>query len=67
MAQHPGQVFSRTQLIESVWGSTGEFYDDKTVSVHVRRLREKIELEPSNPRIVLTVPGLGYRLATQGG
>ena len=64
LAQHPGQVFSRMQLIDNVWGSDGEFYDDRTVSVHVRRLREKIEIEPSDPRIVLTVPGLGYRLAT---
>jgi DNA-binding response OmpR family regulator len=64
LAQHPRQVFSRGQLIENVWGSDAEFYDDKTVSVHVRRLREKIELEPSDPHIVLTVPGLGYRLAT---
>ena len=64
LAQHPGQVFSRGQLIENVWGSDAEFYDDKTVSVHVRRLREKIETEPSDPRIVLTVPGIGYRLAT---
>ena len=64
LAQHPGQVFSRGQLIENVWGSDADFYDDKTVSVHVRRLREKIEAEPSDPRIVLTVPGLGYRLAT---
>ncbi len=65
LAQHPGQAFSRTQLIENVWGSGGDYYDDKTVSVHVRRLREKIEVEPSNPHIVLTVPGIGYRLATQ--
>ncbi len=64
LAQHPGQVFSRGQLIENVWGSDAEFYDDKTVSVHVRRLREKIEPEPSDPHIVLTVPGIGYRLAT---
>ncbi len=63
MAQHPGQAFSRGQLIENVWGGDGEFYDDKTVSVHVRRLREKIEAEPSNPRLLLTVPGIGYRLA----
>ena len=47
-------------------GRDGEFYDDKTVSVHVRRLREKIEAEPSNPQLVLTVPGIGYRLATDG-
>lgn len=64
LAQHPGQAFSRPQLIEKVWGSDGEFYDDKTVSVHVRRLREKIEIEPSNPRLIITVPGIGYRLAT---
>lgn len=64
LAQHPGQVFSRAQLIENVWGSDADFYDDKTVSVHVRRLREKIEVAPSDPAIVLTVPGSGYRLAT---
>jgi DNA-binding response OmpR family regulator len=63
LAQHPGQAFTRSQLIENVWGSDGDFYDDKTVSVHVRRLREKIEADPSSPRIVLTVPGTGYRLA----
>lgn len=63
-AQHPGQAFSRSQLIEQVWGSDSELYDDKTVSVHVRRLREKIEPDPSHPEIVLTVPGIGYRLAT---
>lgn len=65
LAQHPGQAFSRTQLIENVWGADGEYYDDKTVSVHVRRLREKIELDPGTPAIVLTVPGIGYRLATR--
>ena len=64
LAQHPGQVFSRGQLIENVWGSDADFYDDKTVSVHVRRLREKVEHEPSAPSVILTVPGIGYRLAT---
>lgn len=64
LAQHPGQAFSRGQLIEKVWGADGEYYDDKTVSVHVRRLREKIEADPSHPDIVLTVPGIGYRVAT---
>jgi DNA-binding response OmpR family regulator len=63
LAQHPGQVFSRAQLMENVWGYSSDFYDEKTVNVHVRRLREKIELDPSTPRLVLTVPGLGYRLA----
>jgi DNA-binding response OmpR family regulator len=64
LAQHPGQVFSRGQLMEQVWGHSANYYDDKTVNVHIRRLREKIELDPSNPRLVLTVPGLGYRLAS---
>ena len=64
LARHPGQAFTRGQLIENVWGADGEFYDDKTVSVHVRRLREKIEADPSDPQLVLTVPGVGYRLAT---
>ena len=63
LAQHPGQAFSRYQLIEHVWGSEGELYDDRTVSVHVRRLREKIENDPSAPKIIVTVPGIGYRLA----
>jgi DNA-binding response OmpR family regulator len=64
LARHPGQAFSRAQLIENVWGADGEYYDDKTVSVHVRRLREKIESDPSDPQLVLTVPGIGYKLAT---
>jgi len=63
LAQHPGQVLSRGQLMDHVWGHSADYYDDKTVNVHIRRLREKIELDPSNPRLVLTVPGLGYRLA----
>ena len=63
LAQHPGQVLSREQLLENVWGYTAELIDEKTVTVHVRRLRTKIELDPEAPGIVLTVPGLGYRLA----
>lgn len=62
-AQHPGQAFSRGQLIENVWGSDGELYDDKTVSVHIRRLREKVEPDPSDPSLILTVPGIGYRMS----
>jgi DNA-binding response OmpR family regulator len=62
-AQHPGQVFSREQLLQNVWGYPADLFDEKTVSVHVRRLRKKIENDPSRPGIVLTVSGLGYRLA----
>jgi len=64
LSQHPGQVFSRAQLVEQVWGIQAVPYDEKSVSVHVRRLREKIEVDPSDPRIIRTVTGLGYRLET---
>ena len=63
LAQHAGQVFSRGQLLQNVWGYSADLFDEKTVNVHVRRLRAKIELDPAEPTIVLTVPGLGYRLA----
>jgi two-component system, OmpR family, response regulator ResD len=58
--RHPGQVFSRDQLMEAVWQYS--FYSDtSTVTVHVRRLREKVEAEPSKPRWLQTVWGVGYR------
>jgi len=60
MARHPRQVFSRDQLLDLVWGLT-EYIDPSTVTVHVRRLREKIEADPSQPRYVLTVWGVGYK------
>jgi len=58
--RHPGQVFSRDQLMDAVWQYS--FYTDtSTVTVHVRRLRAKIEADPSNPRWLQTVWGVGYR------
>lgn len=60
MASHPRQVFKRDQLLESVWGFS-EYVDPSTVTVHIRRLREKIELDPSNPDWLLTVWGVGYK------
>jgi two-component system, OmpR family, response regulator MtrA len=63
LAQHPGQVLNRDQLLEHVWGASADSIDDKTVAVHVRRLRMKIETDPDEPRLLMTVPGLGYRLA----
>ncbi len=63
MTRRAGQVFSREQLLRAIWGDDGEFHDENTVSVHIRRLREKVEHDPSNPQIVLTVPSLGYRVA----
>jgi DNA-binding response OmpR family regulator len=60
LARHPRQVFSRDQLLDMVWGLT-EYIDPSTVTVHIRRLREKIELDPSEPHHVVTVWGVGYR------
>jgi DNA-binding response OmpR family regulator len=60
LARHPHQVFSRSQLLDNVWGY--EFYgDESTVTVHVRRLREKIETDPAKPTIIQTVWGIGYK------
>ena len=60
LASHPRRVFSRDQLMESVWGYTSSL-DTGTVTVHVRRLREKVEDDPSRPRHLETVWGAGYR------
>lgn len=60
MASHPQQVFTREQLLNRIWGY--EFYgDESTVTVHIRRLREKIEPDPSNPTFIQTVWGVGYK------
>ncbi len=60
LARHPRQVFTRDQLLDRVWGLS-EYVDPSTVTVHVRRLREKIEPDPANPRYVQTVWGVGYK------
>ncbi len=62
LARHPRRVFSRDQLMDRVWGYEPAF-DSGTVTVHVRRLREKIEDEPGRPRHLETVWGVGYRLS----
>jgi DNA-binding response OmpR family regulator len=60
LASHPDQVFSRDQLLDHVWGY--DFYGDpSTVTVHIRRLREKIEADPASPQTLVTVWGVGYR------
>lgn len=61
LASSPGRVFSREQLLERVWGY-GYFGDSRLVDVHIRRLRTKVEADPTNPRCVVTVRGLGYKL-----
>ena len=60
LARHPKQVFTRDQLLERVWGGAA-YIDPGTVTVHVRRLREKIESDPSSPKHLLTVWGVGYK------
>jgi DNA-binding response OmpR family regulator len=62
LARHPRRVFSRDQLMSRVWGYEPAF-DSGTITVHVRRLREKIEDEPAHPRYIETVWGVGYRLS----
>ena len=61
---NPHRVYSRPELLKQVWG--WEFGDDSTVTVHVRRIREKIERDPSQPTLIVTVWGLGYRYEPQG-
>jgi len=61
LAASPSQVFSRAQLLESVWQSSPEWQDPATVTVHVRRIRNKIEIDPEHPRWISTVWGVGYR------
>jgi two-component system response regulator ResD len=60
LARHPRHVFTRQQLLERVWGIS-EYIDPSTVTVHIRRLREKIEADPSNPTHILTLWGIGYK------
>ncbi|MBL8079332.1 MAG: response regulator transcription factor [Anaerolineales bacterium] len=62
LARHHGQALSRAQIVEAVWGYAPDLESEKSVNVHIRRLREKIELKPEEPAIILTVPGIGYRL-----
>jgi DNA-binding response OmpR family regulator len=61
LMRNPGQTFTKRDLLRRVWG--WDFGDNSTVIVHVRRLREKIEQDPSDPQLVITVRGTGYRFA----
>lgn len=57
-----GAVLSRAQLLEQIWDIAGEFVNDNTLTVYIKRLREKIEDDPQNPKLIRTVRGLGYRV-----
>jgi DNA-binding response OmpR family regulator len=61
LASHPRQVFTRAQLLEAVWDSSADWQDPATVTVHVGHLRHKLESEPTRPRHLVTVRGVGYR------
>jgi DNA-binding response OmpR family regulator len=61
LAQNAGQALTRSQILDAVWGYDADIDSERTVNVHVRRLREKIEIDPGNPTLILTVPGIGYR------
>ncbi|NWF68551.1 MAG: response regulator transcription factor [Chloroflexi bacterium] len=64
LARHNGQVLSRAQILDAVWGYNADVENERIVNVHVRRLREKVEFNPSEPTMILTVPGIGYRLVS---
>lgn len=57
-----GQVLTRDQLLQSIWDVSGDFVNDNTLTVYIKRLREKIEDDPQNPTIIKTVRGIGYRI-----
>jgi two-component system, OmpR family, response regulator len=60
LASRPGRVFTRQALLEAVWGGS-DYRDPRTIDVHVRHLREKLERDASEPELILTVRGVGYR------
>lgn len=61
-ANHVGQVLSRNQLLEQIWDVAGDFVNDNTVTVYIKRLREKLEDDPQNPTLIKTMRGLGYKV-----
>ena len=61
-ANHIGQVLSRTQILEQIWDVAGDFVNDNTLTVYIKRLRGKLEDDPQNPTLIKTVRGLGYKV-----
>ena len=62
LMEHPGQVFSAEQIYEKVWNEQADFAVENTVMVHIRHIREKIEIDAKNPRYVKVVWGIGYKM-----
>jgi DNA-binding response OmpR family regulator len=64
LAAHPGRVYTRDQLLQALWGGS-DFREPRTIDVHVRHLREKLERDPREPELILTVRGVGYRFRSR--
>ena len=65
LLQNKGQILTRNQLLEEIWDASGEYVNDNTLSVYMKRLREKIEENPQSPRLLHTIRGIGYRMETR--
>lgn len=62
LLQNKGQILTRNQLLDEIWDASGEYVNDNTLSVYMKRLREKIEENPQSPRLLHTIRGIGYRM-----
>ena len=60
--QHKGKLVTREMLRDAIWDSAGEYVSDNALNVYIKRLREKVEADPSDPQIIVTVRGLGYKV-----
>ena len=60
---NPGIVLTRARLLEEIWDAAGDYVTDNTLTVYVKRLREKLGDDPADPKLILTVRGIGYRMA----
>lgn len=67
LIHNQGQILTRNQLLEEIWDASGEYVNDNTLSVYMKRLREKIEENPQEPRLLHTIRGIGYRMEYKNG
>ncbi len=65
MFQNPGRIFTREAILADIWDTAEEYVNDNTLTVYIKRIREKIEDDPANPAIILTVRGLGYKVENE--
>ena len=62
LLQNKGQILTRNQLLEEIWDASGEYVNDNTLTVYIKRLRDKLEDNPQEPTLIRTVRGVGYRM-----